>query len=298
MSEHRHRPGISGPLILIFLGVIFLLNNLGVTEWTVWEVILRFWPVLLIAAGLDLVLSRRSAWGSVVALVLILAVIGVSLGAIQQPPPATAGVIQVSVPPGGAQKGEVSLNPALGYLRVVSSAGSSGDVIHGQVRPFRGERVEQTAQGLGSRIIVNIASGSWVVVPFITMNFERPNWDLTIDPALPLNLATDLSMGKTELNLRDSMIESLQVNTSLGQTVIRLPATTAEVKVEGGIGEIVLDLPQGVGISVRADNGIGSVDLPTDFSQRQGVYYSPGYDQADQKLDISVDLGIGVIRAR
>ena len=298
MSDHRYRPGISGPLILIFLGVIFLLNNLGVTEWTVWEVILRFWPVFLIAAGLDLMLSRRSALGSVVALVLILGVIGVSVVAIQQPPAATTGVIQVSVAPGDAQRGEVNLNPAVGYLRVVSSAGSGGDVLRGQVRPFRGERVEQTSKALGSRIIVNITSGRWVVVPGITINFERPNWDLTVNPALPLNLVTELSVGKTELDLRDSEIESLQVSTDLGQTVVRLPASTAEVKIDGGIGEIVLDLPQGVGISVRADNGIGSVDLPTNYSQRQGVYYSPGYEQADQKIDIVVDLGIGVIRAR
>jgi hypothetical protein len=298
MGERRYRPGIAGPLILIFLGIVFLLNNLGTLEWTVWDVILRFWPVLLIAGGLDLILGRRSGWGSVIALLIVLAVIGVSLGAMQQPPTAYAGLIQVSVPAGGASRAELRLNPSIGYLRVVAGAGSAGDVLHGQVRPFRGEQVEQTSLPLGGRISAQVASRSWVVVPFITVSFDRPNWDLALDPGMPLDLETDLSVGKTELNLAQAQLESLQVNNSLGQSVIKLPPTSAQVSVEGGIGEIVLELPQGVGIRIKASTGIGSVDMPSGYSQRGGVYYSPGYDQADQKLEITVDLGIGVIRAR
>jgi hypothetical protein len=66
MDEKRddRRRSLVGPVILIGLGVVFLLNNLGVLAWSVWEVILRLWPILLVAAGLDLLLGRRSIWGS------------------------------------------------------------------------------------------------------------------------------------------------------------------------------------------------------------------------------------------
>jgi hypothetical protein len=298
MGERRYRPGIAGPLILIFLGVVFLLNNLGVTEWTVWDVVLRFWPVLLIAAGLDLVLSRRSTWGSVVALLIILAVIGLSLGMLQQPPTSYAGPMQIGIPPGSASRAEVKLSPAIGYLRLVAGSTASSDVLHGQVLPFRGENVEQTSQALGNRISIQLATRSWVVVPFITMSFDRPNWDLSVDPDTPLSLRTTLAVGKTELNLTQAQLESLQASTSIGQTVIELPSSTASVNVDGGIGEIVLELPAGTGISIKASTGIGSVDLPSGYTLRSGVYYSPGYDQAEQKLEITADLGIGVIRAR
>ena len=298
MSQRRPRPGIAGPLILIFLGVVFLLNNIGVVDWTVWDVIQRFWPVLLIAAGLDLMLARRSAWGSIIALVLILVFIAVSIGAIDQPPPSYAGMIQVSVPIGSAQRQEIKLNPAVGYLRVAGSAGSAGDALHGQVRPFRGERVEQTEQTIGSRVSAEVVSRSWVVFPFITLEFGRPNWDLTVDPELPLVLETELAVGRNELNLSDSQLEKLTVSTSVGQTLIRLPAATAEVRVDGGVGQIEIELPAGVGVSLRASSGIGSTDLPAGFTKSDGVYYSPGYEHATEKLDIVVDLGIGAIRVR
>ena len=69
MEGKTRRGGLVGPIILITLGVVFLMNNLGVLDWSVWVVIFRLWPVLLVAAGLDLLLGRRSVWGSLLALV-------------------------------------------------------------------------------------------------------------------------------------------------------------------------------------------------------------------------------------
>jgi hypothetical protein len=44
-----------GPILLIALGVMFLLDNFG---WLPWERIGRFWPLLLIAAGVMLLRKR------------------------------------------------------------------------------------------------------------------------------------------------------------------------------------------------------------------------------------------------
>ena len=49
---YRTGPRLFWPIILIGVGVIFLLNNLGVITGSPWEVIWRLWPVLLIALGL------------------------------------------------------------------------------------------------------------------------------------------------------------------------------------------------------------------------------------------------------
>ena len=53
MSERKRRSSLIGPTILIGLGIVFLLNNMGILDWNVWEVIFRLWPVLIIAAGLS-----------------------------------------------------------------------------------------------------------------------------------------------------------------------------------------------------------------------------------------------------
>ncbi len=47
-----------GPFLLIFLGVVFLLDNLGLLRI---DDLLRFWPVLLIAAGVLMLVQRLQA---------------------------------------------------------------------------------------------------------------------------------------------------------------------------------------------------------------------------------------------
>ncbi|MFQ5812923.1 MAG: LiaI-LiaF-like domain-containing protein [Anaerolineae bacterium] len=70
MDEPKRRVSLVGPVILIGLGVIFLLSNMGLLAWSVWEVIFRLWPILLVALGLEIILSRLSAWGSLLAIVV------------------------------------------------------------------------------------------------------------------------------------------------------------------------------------------------------------------------------------
>ncbi len=64
-------------LIIILIGVILLLNNLHILEWSVWPDILRLWPLLLVSLGISLIFRRRLSWlGPLVILVGIM--LGVS----------------------------------------------------------------------------------------------------------------------------------------------------------------------------------------------------------------------------
>ena len=76
MNSERRGVSLFGPLLLIAFGVLFLLNNMGVIAVDVWELLFRFWPVLLIAAGLDILLGRRTGVGAVIALLVILVLAG------------------------------------------------------------------------------------------------------------------------------------------------------------------------------------------------------------------------------
>ena len=54
MDSHHDRGGLVGPILLIGLGLVFLLTNLGMLSTSIWGVLLRIWPVILIAIGVDL----------------------------------------------------------------------------------------------------------------------------------------------------------------------------------------------------------------------------------------------------
>jgi len=64
VQRPRRRPSIFWPLILITVGVVLLLNNVGVIEGDMWGTILQLWPLLLIAIGLDGVYRGEGLVGS------------------------------------------------------------------------------------------------------------------------------------------------------------------------------------------------------------------------------------------
>jgi len=72
-STYYRRHGLVGPVILVGLGAILLLENMGLLSGNLWTVLLRMWPLILIAIGIDLLIGRRSTWGALLSLILIVA---------------------------------------------------------------------------------------------------------------------------------------------------------------------------------------------------------------------------------
>ena len=60
-DRRRPRPPLFA-LLLVAAGVVLLLQNLDVIGWGFWLEIWRFWPVLLVAVGVNIMLGRRLPW--------------------------------------------------------------------------------------------------------------------------------------------------------------------------------------------------------------------------------------------
>ncbi len=63
-DDYPKRKGYVWPLILISIGIIFLLNNLGILSWAVWDSIWKFWPLILVFVGINMIFGE-SGVGSV-----------------------------------------------------------------------------------------------------------------------------------------------------------------------------------------------------------------------------------------
>ena len=69
--------GMLGGLFLVFIGIVFLLNNLGLVPGSVWNELWKFWPVLVILIGIRVLAGRNFVSRILISLITLFAFAGV-----------------------------------------------------------------------------------------------------------------------------------------------------------------------------------------------------------------------------
>lgn len=148
---------------------------------------------------------------------------------------------------------------------------------------------------------------------------QRNTWRIRLNDAVVQTLNCEIGAGETELDLRGTSLRSLNIDAGIGQHDIILTDTSlpelaidagvGEVNVDlsggwrnhlradinGGIGELNLTVPTDVGVRLDVSGGLGSVDVPPSYTKAGSTYTNAAYDQAEYRLEIDVDAGMGSI---
>ncbi len=293
------REGVAGAVFWIGLGVVFLLTNLGLFAWNVWELILNLWPILLIAIGLDIVLGRRSTWGAILAMIILVAVLAGALWFLGGAAPAGLALSgeEISQPLGGATRASLNLKPSAGSLNLDALSEGSSNLVDGVIRKRSGETIRQNyslSQGkadfsLNSQGISFYSSGrgnTW-------------DWRLKASPAIPLDIDAGLGAGGLTLDLSKLQISALKVSLGVGQASVSLPRKGHfQAEISGAIGEIIVVIPEGMQVRIDASTGLTAVEVPDSFRKEGNRYTTSGYDTAEDRIDLKVSMAIGKVTVR
>jgi len=296
MQKDDRHVKLVGPTILVGIGIILLLNNLGYLNWGFWD-ILNLWPVLLVAAGLELLVGRRSPLGSLISAIIVLGLIagGVWFVSTSDFTRTTAQAIEIREPRGDMTAARVTLSPAAAQVNV-KALNDSGNFVEGTVFHRPNERVtDNFAKGTTARLDVK-TSGSTSVA---TGPGGRYAWNFGFHPDVKLDLTIDTGMGDINLDLRALTLESVRINAGTGAVTIKLPDTGKfDVDIDSGMGTVVIEVPAGMGVRLQTETAIVGRNLPAGYTQNNNRYTSPTYSTAENRADVQVDLGIGSITIR
>ena len=294
--EKRH-VNLVGPTLLIGIGAILLLNNLGYLDWALWDA-LRLWPILLIGAGLEVLLGRQSVWGSLVAAVILIGLIvgGIWLADTDGLRPARGELIDISYERGDADAAVISLEPTVGEIAIGALVDST-DLIEGTIQIVNDEELHRTVSEGDPMEIALTTQGSRRHGFFGV--YQGATWQLGINSDVELDLEVDIGVGDVTLDLSDLTIDNARLDFGVGRADATLPQEDgAEVMVDGGIGAVTIRVPEGVGARIRLDSGLVGRTLPTGYTHDGDTYTSPNYNRADIQVDVTVGLGIGSIRVQ
>ncbi len=297
-NEKTYPSGLTWPIFLIGVGAILLLNTLGWLSWEIWSVLLRLWPVLLIAGGIDLLIGRRSAIGRIIAAVLIIAVLGGSTWFALRYPDRLSGEEQaLQFPREGVESAEINVEMAVGDLKL-ETLSDTPELLTGTVSLHRSEALEQRFTREDDRAELHlVASGSWYGPG---VNFGPGySWDLAVNEDVHLDLRANFAVGRARLVLADATVETLKTEMAIGETVLVLPrAGDYTASVDGAIGSVVIHVPEGLGVRLRSDAGLASVDVPEGYVKSGKTYQSANYAEAEHRVDLTVSVGIGSLEVQ
>ncbi|UCH59300.1 MAG: hypothetical protein JSV61_13915 [Anaerolineales bacterium] len=286
------REGLVGATFLIGLGVIFLLANFGFLAVNVWRMVIYLWPVLLIAFGFDLVIGRRSMLASFIGLVLILGILAGSLwffGVRVERGQGLAGET-ISQALNGATGAHIAIEAGAGEV-LLSASESENTLISGRVSRQGTMRLEESSSQSGGVADYTLRA----VGPSIPGRFNTDwGWNLEITKEVPVDLEVSLGAGNLELDLAGVNLSDIDADLGVGMLTIQFPdAGSYNANINGAIGSIILEIPRDYGVSIQYDTALVGAEVPSDYRRRDGMYYSPNYDSALDKIDISLDLAIG-----
>lgn len=269
-GDDMHRNRTFWSLLLILIGVLLLLSNLGLLPVSVWPLI---WPILLIALGLWILVRR-------------------AIG------PARLEAESITVPLEGAQSARVVVSHGAGRVRV-SGAAPAGQLLSGEFNGGAEVVTHRSAGTLDVDLRADVGRGFDFAFPWLWGPGSALDWDFSLSSEVSLSL--ELKTGASELNLDLTRLRltDLKLETGASSSDIILPerAGMTRVSISGGATSVKLRVPEGVAARVKTEGGLAEFKVDTSrFPKTDGGYESSDYERAENKVEIRAEVGLSSVR--
>jgi len=262
-------------VVLIVIGAFAVLqvalNALGI-PFRIWWI---FWPAVFIGAGVWLIT-------------------GFFRGSLP-----SAGREEASIPLEGAVEAAVTVHHGAGRLFIGGGLAAAGDLL---LAGTFGGGLDASRRREGNRLVVDMRvrdrDVSHYIFPWARGRSGLLDWDFTLNAAIPLFLSVETGASDSRLSLSNLQLRELHLKTGASSTTVDLPAAGGftRVIVESGAAAVRLRVPSGVAASIQVRSALAGIHVNRQrFPETAGGFRSADYERAANKVDISIDTGVGSI---
>lgn len=285
-------------LMFILVGLLVLLNNLGVLNVN-WDLIWRFWPLILIFAGVSILLSnQRSSWIGFLVLLLLLIGVGILgqhwnwhfLEHVKAPAVSVSRNFSEDYGTNISARARFSLDASAGTFDI---NGTTDQLIDAQTDSNQGTFNLNRSDNDGVTTLTlkqegnfqNFVIGKVKNAATVHLN-TNPVWDIDLKTGAA-TLTADLSNYK---------VDTLTLNAGASQVTLKLGDQQQELHgtLSTGAASLKIQVPEGVGCEVATSTGLSSKDLPG-FTQNGSTYRSPNFDTTSKKIYLTIKSGVSSI---
>lgn len=295
-------------IVLLFIGMVLLLENFGVIDFY-WRSVWRFWPVFLIIAGLNILFSKSK---SQLAGVISVAVLVITLGLLffkGQETPGGHRQMRDELRTDDERSNSVSgkLNGqhlSLPYeadsiakrtILNISGGGTSFE-LKGTTDSLISAVVDQKDAGFSlmnslskdsiTTLSLKMGKGKWNTGGNdveIRLN-TRPQWEFQVN----------MGAGEVKFDLADYKVREFNFDGGAAALEVKLGSLlpVADVNVKTGIADVKINIPAAAGCQIRAKTGLSSKEFTGFTKLSDNTYETPNYKSAKNKIFINFDGGL------
>jgi len=277
---------VAWPLTLIFVGIIFLLNNFSLLPWSIWSILWRFWPVMLILAGLETAFADSSWRGVLLAIISAVILVAILFLAVVWSKPSLVfyqpfkdRVIRWSkefFPHEKKQEYVISdenypnlnkriLNIDLGFGRLNLSDQEKNQSLFQLIShyqdPFGTPQIKTDLEE-SQTIIINFTNRQENIF-FPNQLIDRINYQITLGKVnLPTEVWLEIGTGQAKVKLNKIPIEVLNCTVGTGQAhliILEPSLPRGNLFLDIGTGQAEVTLPKETGINLNYNLGAGKI---------------------------------------
>ena len=297
------RIGIVGGLLVA--GTILVPG--GIFGLDLWPSVGKLLPLLCLTVGLTVVLRRRSnaiRWGYP-GVVLAVGGSAILIYSALTSPGGTTGYVRYNFPLGNTQSAILELELGLDHVTTGRAEDPDQLVVADLVSEMDrnvasnwigSSRYDPTIEWDGHTVTVRMRHSKDPELATSLVGENERRWRLGLNTNVPFEIVVNGGVGASTLDLTGLIIRRLEVNGGIGEIKVIFPYRDGllEVVVYGGVGDIEMRVPRGVGASIVIDRGIGDIAINSRFSRMaEGTYESEDYRSSTSRLQIRVDVGFG-----
>lgn len=291
---------IRNGVILISIGIVFLLNNLGYVPGVVWLRIFSFWPVILIAIGVEKIFGKtRLSFLTVLSpLLFMLAILGPAyffagsgqkweLGKVRH---ATERYEWSKDLDTSVAKVNVVVELRAGNLEISSHTAGliSAKLDYWKRKPIT--TYEYSSSDSSATIEIRDEDREWK--GWFWGGWSEKDWTIALTDKIPLNLRVYAKATEGELDLSNLKLTNLKLDTKAANFDIKLGDLVDELSgtVNSDASQLHISIPENTGLKIENHAQLTS----TSFSElsilkHDNIYQTSNFDQAVKKIILSLE---------
>lgn len=298
---------LSFGLIVIFLGMIILLQNLDVLSFS-WSSVLSYWPLVLILIGINLMLPHN-LWGRTVSICVTLLFLGYfTYIGLRLPGRSVFFDTENSQEVIVNKKESTYFTEFIPEVKVADLKISGGAInfkLGGKTEKLAEVHTQGTEDGYSFSSTVRKEQASLVFKQKKEVSIKgndivgRDLAVFSLNPAPVWNLEMELGAGTADLDLSAFKVKHIEVKGGVSAIALKLGnpvLETTRIDYEGGVSSLTISIPRAAGCKIKAESAFSSMDFPGFNKQEKGEFLSEGYAEATHFFEINLKNGLSSIR--